>query len=49
MINIERQALMFDSFYPQYDLAGRIQHTKLDTGLGNMPSARMSMAPLMAS
>lgn len=39
MINIERQALMFDSFYPQYDLAGRIQHTKLDTGLGNMPSA----------
>jgi len=31
-----------DSFYPQYDLAGRIQHTKLDTGLGGlMPSARI--------
>lgn len=27
------------SFYPQYDLAGRIQHTKLDTG--NLPSARL--------
>lgn len=33
---------MFNSFYPQYDLAGRIQHTKLDTGVGQMPSARMS-------
>lgn len=31
-----------DNFYPQYDLAGRIQHTKLDTGFANMPSARMS-------
>ncbi|MFR1672027.1 MAG: flagellar hook-basal body complex protein FliE [Candidatus Gastranaerophilaceae bacterium] len=31
-----------DSFYPHYDLAGRIQHTKLDTGLGGlMPSGRM--------
>lgn len=30
------------SFYPQYDLAGRIQHTKLDTGFGSVPSARMS-------
>lgn len=29
------------SFYPQYDLAGRIQHTKLDTGFGGIPSARM--------
>ena len=29
-----------NSFYPQYDLAGRIQHTKLDTGM--TPSARMS-------
>jgi len=28
-----------DSF--QYDLAGRIQHTKLDTGIGSMPSARL--------
>lgn len=32
---------MFNSFYPQYDLAGRIQHTKLDTGFNGMPSARM--------
>ena len=30
------------SFYPQYDLAGRIQHTKLDTNFSYMPSARMS-------
>lgn len=30
------------NFYPMYDLAGRIQHTKLDTGLGGMqPSARL--------
>ena len=33
---------MFNSFYPQYDLAGRIQHTKLDTGFEGMSSARMS-------
>lgn len=33
---------MFNNFYPQYDLAGRIQHTKLDTGFGGIPSARMS-------
>lgn len=32
---------MFNGFYPQYDLAGRIQHTKMDVGFGNMPSARM--------
>lgn len=31
---------MYNSFYPQYDLAGRIQHTKLDTGI--TPSARMN-------
>ena len=30
---------MYNSFYPQYDLAGRIQHTKLDT---MTPSARIS-------
>lgn len=30
-----------NGFYPHYDLAGRIQHTKLDTGVGNMPSARI--------
>ena len=33
---------MYNSFYPNYDLAGRIQHTKLDTGFGGMPSARMN-------
>ncbi len=33
---------MFNGFYPRYELAGRIQHTKLDTGIGNIPSARMS-------
>jgi flagellar hook-basal body complex protein FliE len=26
---------------PRYDLAGRIEHTKLDTGFGGMPSARI--------
>lgn len=30
------------SFYPQYDLAGRIQHTKLDPGFSGIPSARMT-------
>ncbi len=40
MIDIERQVDLMDSFYPQYDLAGRIQHTKLDTGM--TPSVRMS-------
>ena len=30
------------SNFPQYDLASRIQHTKFDTGFGNMPSARMN-------
>lgn len=29
------------SFYPNINLADRIQHTKLDTGVGGMPSARM--------
>ncbi len=33
---------MYNSFYPNYDLAGRIQHTKLDTGLNGMPPARMN-------
>lgn len=42
IMNVERQVKIMDSFYPQYDLAGRIQHTKLDTGIGNMPSARLS-------
>jgi flagellar hook-basal body complex protein FliE len=30
-----------DSFYPSYDLPGRISHTKLDTGIGGMPPARI--------
>lgn len=40
MMIIERKSM--SNFYPQYDLAGRIQHTKLDTGFGAMPSARIS-------
>lgn len=32
---------MLNSFTPKIDLAGRIQHTKLDTGMGNFPAARM--------
>jgi len=28
-------------FYPRYDLQSRIQHTKMDPGIGNMPSARV--------
>ena len=32
---------MYNNFYPNYDLAGRIQHTKLDTGINPMPSARI--------
>ncbi len=33
---------MYNNFYPHYDLAGRIQHTKLDTGINGMPSARLN-------
>ena len=33
---------MYNSFYPHYDLAGRIQHTKLDTGMNGIPPARMN-------
>ena len=29
-------------FYPHYDLAARIQHTKLDTGMMGIPPARMT-------
>lgn len=29
------------SFYPNINLADRIQHTKLDSGIAGMPSARM--------
>ena len=32
---------MINSFYPQYDLEARIQHTKLDSW-GDIPSARMN-------
>ena len=33
---------MLNQYYPHYDLAGRIQHTKLDSTFGDvMPSARM--------
>ena len=31
-------------FYPRYDLEGRTQHTKMDPGFGNMPSARIGSA-----
>ena len=32
---------MFQGFYPRYDLEARIQHTKLDSGVWGMQSARM--------
>lgn len=31
-----------NGFYPHYDLAARIQHTKLDTGISGMYPARMT-------
>ena len=31
---------MSNAYFPQYDLAGRIQHTKFSSGFG-MPSVRM--------
>ena len=31
-----------NGFYPHYDLAARIQHTKLDTGIVGMYPARMT-------
>ncbi len=34
--------LMYNSFYPQYDLAGRIQHSKINTGIGDMQPMRTS-------
>lgn len=40
---------MFNGFYPQYDLAGRIQHTKMDAGFGGIPSARMSRVETTSS
>lgn len=32
---------MSNSFYPNYDLAGRIQHSKFDSGIGEMNPTRM--------
>ena len=31
-----------NNFYPQYDLAGRIQHTKLDTNFSTLQPARIT-------
>ncbi len=33
---------MYNSFYPQYDLAGRIQHSKINTGIADMQPMRTS-------
>lgn len=49
MMNIEKGRQLMSSFYPQYDLAGRIQHTKLDTGLNGIPAGRMSRIENQAS
>ena len=40
---------MYKGFYPQYDLAGRIQHTKMDPGFNGMPSARMGRVETTSS
>ena len=40
---------MFNGFYPQYQLAGRIQHSKYDPGFGTLPSARMDRVETTAS
>lgn len=40
---------MFNGFYPQYDLAGRIQHTKMDSGFNGIPSARMGRVETTSS
>lgn len=32
---------MSNGFFPKIDLAGRIQQSKIDTGLGSMPSIRI--------
>ena len=32
---------MSNGFFPSIDAVGRIQHTKMDTGVGQMPSMRM--------
>lgn len=40
MVFVERLKLMNNSFYPNYDLAGRIQHSKIDFGVGDMKPMR---------
>ena len=40
---------MFNGFYPQYELAGRIQHSKYDPRFGAMPSARMDRVETTSS
>ena len=37
------------NFYPQYDLAGRIQHTKLDSNFGKLPPARLDRIEMKSS
>lgn len=32
---------MMNNFFPSIDMVGRIQTTKLDTGISNMPAARL--------
>lgn len=41
MVFVERLKSMSNSFYPHYDLAGRIQHSKFDSGIGEMNPTRM--------
>lgn len=40
---------MFNGFYPRYELTGRIEHTKLDSGLYGMPPARMGRVETTSS
>jgi len=40
---------MFNGFYPQYDLAARIQHSKYDAGFNSMPSARIDRVETSSS
>ena len=40
---------MFNGFYPRYELAGRIQHTKYDPGFNGIPSARMDRVEMPSS
>lgn len=40
---------MFNGFYPHYELAGRIQHSKYDPGFSGIPSARMDRVETTSS